>query len=165
MAKKSTGIEIVEETPRKKVYDKDNACPICGAPNGKLVCEKCGWAVEELGADYSIQSGDPVQTLSKASHTFKAAKAEIRDLKLEREALLENNRKFTELVEEMEKELEKLRMEAGRKFVYSYDEGGWGETCSSRTTKIKLAEKKRISINDINKQLTEITRLLKHYKK
>lgn len=165
MAKKKAGIEIIDETSKKSQYSKDNACPACGAPNGKLACDKCGWGIEELGPDYSIAGGDPVQTLSKASYTFKAVKGQLRELKLQNAALMENNQKFTELVEEMEKDLLHMRMETGRKYVYSYNAGGWGEASSAKMEKLKLTKKKHVTVTDINNQLTEITRLLKRYKK
>ncbi|MCD6496469.1 MAG: hypothetical protein J7K54_04305 [Candidatus Aenigmarchaeota archaeon] len=171
MAKKSksrktpvkTAIEIIDESEKKPA--SENVCPVCGAPGGREKCDKCGWCIEELGPDYSIADGDPVTTLQRAERTFKSAKEELIQLRKENKALMLNNQKFAELVESMEKELKRLHTEMGRKYIYSYNAGGWGEAAAARLNNIKLEGKKTVTVSDINKQLAEIMRILRHYKK
>jgi len=160
-----SAIEVIEEdTGKKGKGSADNACPICGAPNGRLKCDKCGWSIEELGPDYSISGEDPVKTLSKAKHTFKAMKDELRNLREQNIALMTNNQKFAQLVESMEKQLKALRAEMGRKYVYSYNAGGWGQMGDIDRTRLDM-KKKTVTVSDINNQLAEIMRLLRRYKK
>ncbi len=164
MAKIKSAIDIIDESEEKRKSGNNEACPVCGAPNGRLECEKCGWGVEELGADYSVSSGDPVQVLSNAHRTFRAVKEELKDLKKQNAALILNNQKFSELVEGMEKQNKTLRADAGKKYVYSYGTSGWGQIGDLDVNNLHI-KRKTASVDDINKQLGEITKLLKHYKK
>ncbi len=164
MAGKKAAIEVIDETEvkrRKKVTG--NVCPMCGTPGGKTNCNNCGWGIEDIGPDYSVSSGDPVTTLQKARHEYGSIKLEIKEMKEQNEALIANNRRFTELVEAMEKEINKLRSEAGN-YVYSFNAGGWGKIGDIDKTKL-LMKKKTVTVDDINKQLEEIMKLTKRYKK
>jgi hypothetical protein len=162
-APKKSAIEVIEEDTGKKKAAPGTECPVCGAPGGRLKCDECGWSIEELGPDYDIRSGDPVTTLRRAERTFKSVKDELKALRAEKEALLTNNRKFSELVESMEMQLKTMRADAGKRYVYSYNAGGWGEIGDIDRTKL-LMKKKAVSVADINRQLTEIMKLLKRYK-
>jgi hypothetical protein len=157
-------IEVIDETSEKKKKAKVNECPVCGAPGGKTKCEKCGWSIEELGPDYGIRSGDPVTTLQRAERTFNSVKEELKDLREQKKALLVNNQKFSELVESMEMQLKAMRADSGKKYVYSYSGGGWGELGDIDRKSLRL-QKRPLTVSDINKQLEEIMRLLKRYKK
>ncbi len=163
-AGRKPAIEVIEEDPGKKKAEPGTECPVCGAPNGRIECRKCGWSVAELGPDYDVRSGDPVNTLQRAERTFRSIKEELSDLREQKKALLANNRKFSELVESMETQLRTMRADAGKKFVYSYEGGGWGEIGDIDRTRL-LMKKKVVTVNDINRQLTEIMKLLKRYKK
>lgn len=164
--KRSTkvAIEIIDETSEKKKSPPGTECPVCGAPNGRIECNECGWRVAELGPDYDIRSGDPVTTLTKATRVFKVVKDELKDLREQNKALMINNQKFSELIERMEAQIKTLRADAGKKYVYSYGGGGWGETGDIDTRKLYL-KKKAVNVIDINQQLAEIMKLLKRYKK
>ncbi len=163
-APKKAAIEIIDETSDKKNKPAGNECPLCGASGGKLKCKECGWSIEELGPDYDIRSGDPVTTLHRAERTFKSVRNELKDLRAQKEALIVNNQKFSQLVDAMEERLKTMRAEAGGKYVYSYNAGGWGAIGDIDRTKL-LMKKKVVSVNDINRQLEEIVKLIKRYKK
>ncbi len=159
-----SAIEVIDETSEKKKKAKVNECPVCGAPGGRISCKECGWSVEELGPDYGIRSGDPVTTLQRAERTFRSVKEELKDLREQKNALLVNNQKFSELVESMEMQMKAMRAEAGKRYVYSYGGGGWGEFGDIDVKSLHM-KKKPLAISDINRQLEEIMKLLKRYKK
>ena len=164
MAKRS-GIELIEETGgRQEKRDKSNDCPVCGAPGGLEKCEKCGWGVEEyIDPAFSDKLADPVSTLRDARMGYRSMKEDISKLKETNKLLIENNHKFAELVETMAGTVSKLRTEAGKKYVYSFGEGGWGEAGKDGKSAIRLG--KQVSVDDINRQLMEITHLINKYKK
>ena len=163
MAKKER-VEIVEEEPARKADIGDDACPVCGAPGGKLRCGECGWGMEELGAELSTSLDDPVSTIMKARMSFSDMKKNYIRMKEQVDSLARNNKKFSELVEAMEDEIKRLRMEAGRKYVYSYGQGGWRQTDDVDRTKLHMKES-NATLDDINRQLREITRLIERYRK
>ncbi len=162
---KASGIEILEESsgPREK-KDKSRECPVCGAPNGLEKCERCGWGIEDdLDPVFGLDA-DPVTTLRDAKMSFVSIRKEATELKERNRLLLENNRKFAELVELMGGLIAKLRIDAGKKFVYSYGDGGWGEAGKDGRSAITL-KKNNVTVEDINKQLMEISHLINKYKK
>jgi hypothetical protein len=163
MAKKS-GIEIIEEGSGLKTKKENvNACPVCGAPNGLNRCDKCGWGIEEDMEPIFGMDADPVSTLRDAKLSFVSIRKEATELKEKNRLLMDNNQKFSELVELMGNVISKLRMDAGKKYSYSFGQGGWGE--SGKEGKSGMVLKKHASIEDINKQLLEITHLINRYKK
>ncbi|UCD03314.1 MAG: hypothetical protein JSV63_01600 [Candidatus Aenigmatarchaeota archaeon] len=167
MAEKKTAIEVIDEAEEKKKKGKVNECPLCGAPGGKVKCKKCGWSMDEdLGPDYDPEEGDPVLAMQRSERTLKKTKEEFRNLREQNRALMINNQRFSELVERMETQAKILRAEAGKKYVYSYTGGGWGQLGDIDPRKLHInIKKKTISVQDINRQLEEITKLLKRYKK
>jgi hypothetical protein len=163
MAAKS-GIEIIEEgSGSKKKAEKGRECPVCGAPNGLLKCDKCGWGIEEDMEPLFGTDADPVTTLRDARMSFVSIKKEAMQMKEKNRLLLENNRRFADLVEIMGNLIAKLRVDAGKRYSYSFNEGGWGESGKDGKSAIKLA--KHVTVEDINKQLMEITHLINKYKK
>ncbi|MFH0956855.1 MAG: hypothetical protein V1813_03260 [Candidatus Aenigmatarchaeota archaeon] len=161
---RNSAIEVVEEIgPDARSPEDDTSCPVCGAPNGKLACGKCGWGVEDLAPQFSENILDPVTTMRDARLSFKRMKDEISTLKNINQLLLQNNQRFTDLVEVMRALVSRLCAEAGKKYVYSYAEGGWGE--AGADGKMTLALKKEVTVEDINKQLAEIVRLISRYGK
>jgi hypothetical protein len=164
MAKKS-GIELIEEgSGLKTKSEKSNECPVCGAPNGLQKCEKCGWGIEEDMDPLLGTSLDPVSTLRDAKISFISIRREAMELKNKNQLLMANNQKFAELVEVMGNLIGKLRTDSGKRYAYSFGEGGWGESGRDGKSAIKF-DKKQVTIEDINKQLMEITHLINKYKK
>ena len=159
-------IEIIEEDRTKKASgNKGNVCPACGAPGGKTQCEKCGWGLEELEPDFGATTKDPVSTIMHARLSYAEIKKELQLIKDRIEPLILNNKRFSELVEAMEVEIKNLRMQqSSKKFVYRYNQGGWGQVDDIDRKKLFI-NKKTASIDDVNRQLLEIMRLLKKYKK
>jgi hypothetical protein len=163
MARKSA-IEVEEIGPdSRKAEDDGTSCPVCGTPNGKLACQKCGWGVADLAPQYGESNLDPVNTLMDARMGYRKMKDEIALLKNLNQLLTQNNQKFVELVETMRALVSRLCAEAGKKYVYSYAEGGWGE--AGADGKMALALKKEVTVDDINRQLAEIVRLIGRYGK
>ncbi len=159
------GIRIIEEGSGKKAKErKGGKCPVCGADGGKYKCEKCGWSVEELGPDFSTSLKDPFYTFMHARLSYADMKKRSKNLQELVSSLITNNRRFSELVEAMGNEIQRLRVEAGKKYVYRYEQGGWEEIGRAEGGKLHL-KKKGITVDDINKQLREIMRLLEKYKK
>jgi len=159
------GIKLIEEGSGKKAKGKKGGkCPVCGAPGGKYKCEKCGWSVEELGPDFSTSLKDPFYTFMHARLSYADMKKRSKNLQELVSSLIANNRRFSELVEAMGNEIQRLRVEAGKKYVYRYEQGGWGEIGRAAGERLHL-KKKGITVDDINKQLREIMRLLEKYKK
>jgi hypothetical protein len=164
MAKRAQ-IEVIEEDRTQKTSGPiGNACPVCGAPGGKTACEKCGWRLEELEPDFGATTKDPVSTIMHARLSYAEIKKELQIIKDKIEPLITNNKRFSELVEAMEAEIKDLRLQTGKKFVYRYNQGGWGEVDELDRSKLFIT-KKTATVDDINRQLMEITRLLKKYKK
>ena len=158
-------IEVIEEDrTNSKAVPKGNACPICGAPGGKTACEKCGWSLAELEPDFGPTTKDPLSTIMHARISYAQIKKELQDIKDRIEPLLNNNQRFSELVEAMEAEIKTLRMQSGKKFVYRYNQGGWGQVDDLDKSKLFI-QRKTATVDDINRQLMEIMRLLKKYKK
>ncbi len=139
-----------------------NKCPVCGAPGGKDKCVECGWSVEELGAVFSDSLKDPVTTLINAKERFVALKQENKRLEGHVKSLIINNDKFSELVQAMEGEIHRVKSAKKIKYGYNYGEGGWGELDESDPDKLHL-KKKKVTVDDLNDQLIEITRLLNKY--
>lgn len=161
---KKDEIEIVEGDTAKKIKEPvDKACPACGNPGGMIKCSKCDWSVEQMEPDFGGSSRDPVSAIMHARLSFSDIKKENDDLKKKTDPLIANNRKFSELVESMEEEIKRLRTEAGKKYVYRYEQGGWGQI--NKIDREKLHLKKEVTVDDINRQLNEIMRILKKYKK
>jgi hypothetical protein len=162
---KGAGIKIIEEvSSKKKPGKKDNACPACGAPGGRFKCKECGWCVEEMGPEYGGSTKDPVSAIMHARMSYTEMKNDIKSMREKFESLILNNKRFSELVEAMEGEVKRLRLEAGKRYVYRYDQGGWGHIDDIDRAKLHI-KKKVITVTDINKQLMEIMRLLRKYKK
>jgi hypothetical protein len=166
MARKAgrAGIRIIDGGSGKKPKPSpDKACPACGAPGGARRCDVCGWGVEEMGPDISASLTDPVSTIIHARMSYSDLRRESKELARKVKSLLDNNRKFSELVEAMEQEIKVLRTEAGKKYVYKYGMGGWRQVGDTDYNKLHLKE--RVSVEDINAQLREIMRMLKRYEK
>jgi len=164
MAKRS-GIELIEEgSGLKTKAEKSNQCPVCGAPNGLLKCEKCGWGIEDDMDPLIGTSLDPVSTLRDAKISFISIRKEAMELKGKNRLLMANNQKFADLVEVMGNLISRMRVDSGKRYAYSFGEGGWGEAGKDGRSAIKF-DKKRVTIEDINKQLMEITHLIKKYRR
>jgi hypothetical protein len=160
-----SGIRIIEEGGKKKKAPAGKPCPVCGAPNGLRHCDKCGWSIEDVPDPmFSPLVGDPVSTLRDARMGYKALREELKGLKEKSRLLAANNEKFAELVEVMGNLISRLRADAGKKYAYSYGRGGWGEAGKEGGSAIYL-KKKRMTVEEINRQLMEITHLINRYKK
>jgi len=165
MAKKP-GIEILEEenVSVKSRKEKDNECPVCGNPGGRYECEKCGWGIKALGRDFSTGLKNPVSTIMHARMSYNDLKEQNKRLEERVESLMTNNGRFSELVQEMEKQIKELQKETGKKYIYRYEVGGWGDAGDVDRTRLIL-NKKKASPDEINLQLREILRLIEKYKK
>jgi hypothetical protein len=141
-----------------------NKCPVCGAPGGKERCVECGWSVEELEGVFSDSLKDPVTTLINAKERFIALKQEKKRLEDQVKPLIINNNKFSELVQAMEGEIQRVKSAKKINYAYNYGEGGWGEVDESDPKKLHL-KKKKITVDDLNNQLREIMRLINKYGK
>ncbi|MBN2330190.1 MAG: hypothetical protein JXC85_00065 [Candidatus Aenigmarchaeota archaeon] len=141
-----------------------NKCPVCGAPGGKQRCAECGWSVEELGAVFSDSLKDPVTTLINAKEKFLSLKQDKKRLEENVKSLMINNNKFSELVQAMAAEIQRIKSVKKIKYGYNYGEGGWGEIDESDTDKLHL-KKKKITVDDLNNQLLGIMRMLDKYGK
>jgi hypothetical protein len=162
MVRKSA-VEVVEQIgPDSRKAEDDTSCPVCGAPNGKFACRKCGWGVEDLAPKFSESVLDPVTTIMDARIGYKKMKDEATRLQALNQLLTQNNQKFVELVEIMRELITRLCAEAGKKYVYSYGEGGWGE--AGADGKMTIALKKEVTVEDVNRQLAEISRLISRYR-
>jgi hypothetical protein len=161
-----SGIEIIEEgSGLRPKAGKERACPVCGAPDGLRHCSKCGWSIEDMSdPGFSPVAGDPVTTLRDARLNFKAMKEELRHLKEKNRLLIVNNQKFADLVEVMGSLISKMRTDAGKRYAYSYGDGGWGEAGRDGKPAIRL-KSNQATIEGINRQLMEITHLINRYKK
>ncbi len=149
---------------QRSVASNDNRCPICGAPGGKYSCKECGWCSDDAKPVFSDSLDDPVSTITKAKQSYMQMKRENNDLRQRLKTIMLNNNKFSELVEAMEKEIERIRSVKDETYAYNYGEGGWGEVDEADKDSIHLKEKE-VTFEDINNQLMEIMRLLKKYKK
>jgi len=160
------GIEIKEDPEPKP---PENLCPVCGEPSGKERCDKCGWRVEDLGRDYS-DVRDPTLTLMNAKLTYSAMKRENIEMARTTGRLLENNERLTELVLILEEKMKRLRDKSielaqnPKKFFYEYEKGGWREIQESDKNKLEM-KTDGITVEDINRQLEEIMRLIRVHKK
>ena len=158
-------IEVIEEDRTQATSaPRGNACPVCGEPGGKKECSKCGWGLEELGPEFGQTTKDPVSTIMHARMSYATIKKELEAIKDKIDPLLVNNKHFSELVEAMEAEIKDLRMRSGKKFVYRYNQGGWGQVDDLDASKLFI-NKKTATVDYINRQLMEIMRLLKKYKR
>lgn len=142
----------------------ENKCPLCGAPGGKEKCAECGWSIEELGEVFSGSMNDPLTTLINAKEKFLSLKQDNKRLEDSMKSLVMNNNKFSELVQAMEVEIQRMRSAKKVRYGYKYGEGGWGEIEGSDPEKLHL-KKKEVTVDDLNDQLHEIMRLLKKYGK
>ena len=164
MTEKSRAKPVGEGGGREKKAANGKPCPVCGAPDSLYRCESCGWGVEELDPFLNTSLKSPLSTMFRARQDFSNIKKEIKGLKDKTESLIINNRKLSELVEAMEKEIGLLRTDAGKKYVYRYEMGGWRQSGDIDAKKLHL-DKKNVTVGDINSQLREIMRLLKRHKK
>lgn len=105
-----------------------------------------------------------VTALKDDLKTVKKLKKENQLLKDQINGLLQNNTKFTALVESLDDRLKQATDVLPGKFEYHFMEGGWQTKGSLKKQKIELGRKK-VDIQNINSQLEEIIRLLKGSKK
>jgi len=110
-----------------------------------------------------ILDDDSIETLKKTKRLISRLKRENKILKEQIKPLLTNNKTLTELVEVLEEKILKFTEDRSKKYVYSYEKGGWVEKDSIDKRKIELKEEK-LSLDKINEQLDEIIRLVKLHK-
>lgn len=108
-----------------------------------------------------------------SSATLKKVKAILRDLKRENSKLKEeakllyrNNKAMEELVDVLEREMKQLKdqVDFAEKHVYSFDAGGWVGRGEADDKKLKPKSFKKLTVQDINRQLDEILRLMRYHK-
>lgn len=109
-------------------------------------------------------SSNPVQVLKELRKKSTKLKSERNHLEKEVRALCRNNEMLIDMLELLERAVSKLREKSRRKYVYSFEDGGWMEKYGMKKTKMRLVEK-GVSIKKINEQLEEIVRLSKRYKR
>ena len=119
----------------------------------------------DSGADAEIDQdtmdvGELVAALKEDMKKVRKLKKENRLLKDQINMLLQNNSKFTALVESLDEKLKKATETLPGKFEYHFMEGGWQPKGALKKQKIEL-NKKKVDIQNINAQLEEIIRLLK----
>jgi hypothetical protein len=107
-----------------------------------------------------ILDDDPVKILKKTKRLISKLKKDNRILKEQIKILLRNNKTLTELVEVLEERILEMNKDKSRKHVYSYERGGWVVKNSVNKRKIELKEEK-LSLSEINEQLSEMIRLMK----
>ena len=117
--------------------------------------------IEKQTAKFSDE--DPVKILERDKIIFSKLKKENEELKLEIERLLKNNRELTKLVEVLEEKVKKLTEDMRKRYVYSYEHGGWVEKDALDKGKIELAPS-MLSVDAINNQLSEILRMIKKHR-
>lgn len=86
-------------------------------------------------------------------------------LKKENKMLIENNMNLVYLVEIMNERIKKLTDMQKKHYRYSFEDGGWIEENDMNKRVVEIFEKKDLNINDINRQLYEVLRLLEIHKK
>lgn len=161
---RKSAVEVVEDMgPDSRRNWEDSSCPACGAPNGRVKCQKCGWGAEDLEPRFSDTVTDPVATIRDARIEFKNMKEEAAELRKKNELLVQNNRKFSELVEVMEQAISRQNEESGKRYAYSYAGGGWGEKGADGKMLIHL--RSDVTVQEINRQLAEILGLIGKYRK
>jgi len=109
--------------------------------------------------------GDPKKILQKDKEIFKKLKEENEKLKLEVAKLSKNNEALVKLVNVMEEKIKKMseEMNISKKYVYSYEHGGWVEKEALQQGRIELAPSS-ISVDSINLQLAEILKMIERHK-
>ncbi|GEM_PF-4162608 len=105
-----------------------------------------------------------ITQLKEDTRTVKKLKKENLELRDQVNGLLQNNDKFTALVESLDNRLKEANEVVPGRFEYHFMEGGWQQRGSLKKHKIELT-KKKVDIQNINAQLEEIIRLLKKNKK
>jgi hypothetical protein len=105
-----------------------------------------------------------VTALKDDLKTVKKLKKENQLLKDQINGLLQNNSKFTALVESLDDRLKQATEVLPGRFEYHFMEGGWLPKDGLKKHKIELG-KRKADIQNINSQLEEIIRLLKGSKK
>ena len=107
-----------------------------------------------------ILNDDPIKTLKKTKRLISKLKKENKILREQIKILMRNNKTLTELVEVLEEKILKLTEDLPKKYLYSYERGGWIEKDSLDKRRIELKEEK-LSLVKINEQLSEMIRLMK----
>jgi len=107
-----------------------------------------------------ITNEDSIKILKKTKRLISKLKKENKILKEEIKLFLRNNKTLTELIGVLEEKILKSTEERPKKYVYSYERGGWIEEDSMDKRKIKLKGEK-LSLDVINEQLSEMIRLMK----
>ncbi len=110
-----------------------------------------------------IGEEDPVEILKKDRELVRKLKEENSELKEKVRKLFNNNRKLVELIELMEEKIKKMTDDMRKRYIYSYEEGGWIEKEGIRKERVEI-EPAHLTVDAINNQLSEILRLIERYK-
>lgn len=119
---------------------------------------------EELLDAEARNVADIVLSLKEDMKTVKKLKSENKALKEQISGLLQNNSKFTALVESLDERLREANELVPQNFEYHFEGGGWQPKGALKKHQISI-RKKKLDIKNINAQLEEIIRLLKRNKK
>lgn len=119
----------------------------------------------EAGMDPETQDvGALIAELKEDMKKVRKLKKENKLLKDQVNGLLQNNSKFTSLVEALDERLKEASEAVPGRFEYHFMEGGWRQKGALKKSRMELSRKKA-DIQDINSQLEEIIRLMKKNKK
>ncbi len=111
-----------------------------------------------------LSDKEALRILKEDAKAVKGLKEENKDLREKIEALLVNNKEFANLVKLLDTKVEELENETRKKYRYSYEDGGWKDDEEFKRGRLELKNKK-ITLNDINRQLKDILSILEKRKK
>lgn len=114
---------------------------------------------------HDLADDETAAILRKGKSMIRDLKRKNTKMKQDLKLLANNNKAMEKLIEVLEDRVKKLTADMAKRYVYSYEDGGWLVKGSMKKRKAKIKGYKDVQLDSINAQLEEILRLIMKHKR